>query len=45
MSLDGFIAFDDNGIGELLEWYENGDVEIVNEGELPPFHVTQASAD
>ena len=45
MSLDGFIAFDDNGIGELFEWYENGEVEIVNEGELPPFHVTQASAD
>jgi dihydrofolate reductase len=45
MSLDGFIAFEDNGIGELFEWYENGDVEIVNEGELPPFHVTQASAD
>lgn len=45
MSLDGFIAFDDNGIGELFEWYDNGDVEIVNEGELPPFHVTQASAD
>lgn len=45
MSLDGFIAFDDNNIGELFEWYDNGDVEIVNEGELPPFHVTQASAD
>jgi dihydrofolate reductase len=45
MSLDGFIAFDDNTIGDLFEWYDNGDVEIVNEGELPPFHVTQASAD
>ncbi len=45
MSLDGFIAFEDNDIGELFEWYDNGDVEIVNEGELPPFHVTQASAD
>ena len=45
MSLDGFIAFEDNTIGELFEWYDNGDVEIVNEGELPPFHVTQASAD
>jgi dihydrofolate reductase len=45
MSLDGFIAFEDNGIGELFEWYDNGDVEIVNEGELPPFHVTEASAD
>jgi dihydrofolate reductase len=45
MSLDGFIAYEDNTIGDLFEWYENGDVEIVNEGELPPFHVTQASAD
>ena len=45
MSLDGFIAFEDNDIGELFEWYDNGDIEIVNEGELPPFHVTQASAD
>jgi dihydrofolate reductase len=45
MSLDGYIAFDDNTIGELFEWYDNGDVEIVNDGELPPFHVTQASAD
>ena len=45
MSLDGFIAFEDNDIGELFEWYDNGDVEIVNEGELPPFHVTQASAE
>lgn len=45
MSLDGFIAFEDNDIGDLFEWYDNGDVEIQNEGELPPFHVTQASAD
>lgn len=45
MSLDGFVAFEDDDIGELFEWYENGDVEIVNEGELPPFHVTRASAD
>jgi len=45
MSLDGFIAFDDNSIGDLFEWYDNGDVEIVNEGELPPFHITPASAD
>jgi dihydrofolate reductase len=45
MSLDGYIAFDDNDIGELFEWYDNGDVEIENEGELPPFHVSRASAD
>ncbi|HEU0181632.1 MAG TPA: dihydrofolate reductase family protein [Agromyces mariniharenae] len=45
MSLDGFIAFEDDDIGDLFEWYDNGDVEIVNEGELPPFHVTRQSAD
>ena len=45
MSLDGYIAFEDDDIGDLFEWYENGDVEIVNEGELPPFHVTRQSAD
>ena len=45
MSLDGYIAFEDNDIGELFEWYDNGDVEIENEGELPPFHVSRASAD
>ena len=45
MSIDGYIAFEDNDIGDLFEWYDNGDVEIVNEGELPPFHVTRQSAD
>ncbi|MGW4929535.1 dihydrofolate reductase family protein [Agromyces sp. NPDC004153] len=45
MSLDGFVAFEDDDIGELFEWYDNGEVEIVNEGELPPFHVTRPSAD
>lgn len=45
MSLDGFVAFEDDSIGELFEWYDNGEVEIVNEGELPPFHVAPASAD
>jgi len=44
MSLDGFIAFDDNNIGDLFEWYDNGEVEIENEGELPPFHLTPESA-
>ena len=44
MSLDGFIAFDDNNIGDLFEWYENGEVEIENAGELPPFHLTPESA-
>jgi dihydrofolate reductase len=48
MSLDGFIAFDDNTIGDLFEWYDNGEVEVGNEGvegELPPFHLTPQSAE
>jgi len=45
MSLDGFIAFDDNTIGDLFEWYDNGDVPIENAGELPDFHVTPESAE
>lgn len=45
MSLDGFIAFDDNNIGDLFEWYDNGDIEIENAGDLPPFHLTPESAE
>ena len=44
MSLDGFIAYPDNNPGALFDWYEAGDVEIVNAGDLPPFHLTPASA-
>ncbi|SDH55631.1 dihydrofolate reductase family protein [Microbacterium pygmaeum] len=45
MSLDGFVASPDNDPGALFDWYEAGDVEIVNAGDLPPFHLTRASAD
>jgi dihydrofolate reductase len=45
VSLDGFIAYDDNSVGDLFEWYDNGDIEVVNAGSLPPFHLTPASAD
>ncbi|MDY0910493.1 dihydrofolate reductase [Microbacterium sp. CFBP9034] len=45
MSLDGFVAHEDNDPGRLFDWYEAGDVEIVNEGELGPFHLTPTSAD
>jgi dihydrofolate reductase len=45
VSLDGFIAFPDDSIGELFAWYDSGDVEVVNAGELPSFHLTRASAD
>jgi len=45
MSLDGFIAHEDDSIGHLFDWYDAGDIEIQNEGDLPPFHLTQQSAD
>jgi len=45
MSLDGYIAYDDDTIGDLFEWYQNGDVEVVNAGDLPPFRLTAPSAE
>ena len=45
MSLDGFVAYEDNDPGALFDWYEAGDVEVVNAGALPPFHLTRESAD
>ena len=44
-SLDGFVAYPNNDPGPLFDWYEAGDVEIVNAGDLPPFHLTKESAD
>jgi dihydrofolate reductase len=48
MSLDGYIATPDDGIGHLFDWYDAGDIEIGNKGrpgDLPPFHMSKASAD
>ena len=45
MSLDGFVAYPNNDPGPLFDWYEAGDVEVVNQGDLPPFHLTRESAD
>jgi dihydrofolate reductase len=45
MSLDGFIAYDDNTPGALFDWYDAGDVEVANAGDLPPFHLTPQSAE
>ena len=45
MSLDGFVAYPNNDPGPLFDWYQAGDVEVVNEGDLPPFHLTRESAD
>jgi dihydrofolate reductase len=44
-SLDGFIARTDDTPGPLFEWYEAGDVEVPNAGDLPPFHLSPASAE
>ena len=43
MSLDGFVAHPDNMPGRLFDWYEAGDRVVENEGDLPPFHLTEAS--
>jgi dihydrofolate reductase len=45
MSLDGFIALEDNSIGHLFDWYSAGDVEVEVEGDLPAFTLTKESAD
>jgi dihydrofolate reductase len=44
-SLDGFVAYPDDDPGPLFDWYEAGEVEVVNAGELPPFHLTPTSAE
>ncbi|WP_116950239.1 dihydrofolate reductase family protein [Jiangella endophytica] len=44
MSLDGYIAQPDDGIGELFEWYEAGDVAVENPNETVRFAVDEASA-
>lgn len=46
MSLDGYIAKDDNTIGTLFDWLQNGDVEFLTStgsGDMA-FHVSQSSA-
>ncbi len=45
MSLDGYIAKDDNTIGRLFDWYDNGDVEIPTATEGLTFHVSPQSAE
>ncbi|MTD16596.1 dihydrofolate reductase [Nakamurella sp. YIM 132087] len=44
MSLDGYVALDDNTVGPLFDWYEAGTVEWANHGDVPPFHLTTESA-
>jgi len=44
MSLDGFVAQPDDGIGELFEWYEAGSVTVPNPNETVEFKVDDSSA-
>lgn len=44
MSLDGYIANQDNTIGRLFDWYQNGDVEIPTASPTITFHLTPQSA-
>ena len=41
VSVDGYIADDNDDVGPLFEWYFNGDAELPGGG---PFKVSQASA-
>ncbi|TDD70673.1 deaminase [Jiangella aurantiaca] len=45
MSLDGYIAEPDDGIGELFEWYGAGDVSLPSANEGISFQVDEASAE
>jgi dihydrofolate reductase len=42
VSVDGFIADADDQVGPLFDWYANGDVELIDGGEIK---VSRASAD
>ncbi|MGC5222046.1 dihydrofolate reductase family protein [Micromonospora sp. DT81.3] len=45
MSIDGFIARDDDSVGPLFDWYEAGDVETWMPGHPVPFHLSQADSE
>jgi dihydrofolate reductase len=45
MSLDGYIAKDDNSIGRLFDWLQNGEVEIPTATENLTFHLSPQSAE
>jgi dihydrofolate reductase len=44
MSLDGFIADPDDGVGPLFDWYADGDVAFTFPGDGMPAQVSEASA-
>jgi dihydrofolate reductase len=45
VSLDGFIAADDDTVGPLFDWYDNGDVDVTFSDQQRVFRTTQATAD
>lgn len=45
MSLDGFIAYPDNTVGELFEWYTAGPVAVDTANEQVTLHTDEASAE
>jgi dihydrofolate reductase len=45
MSLDGYIAKDDNTIGHLFDWLQNGPVEITTVDDGITLHVSPPSAE
>lgn len=45
MSLDGFIADEQDGVGSLFDWYSAGDVELPSANPGIAFRVSDASAD
>ncbi|HEY0449698.1 dihydrofolate reductase family protein [Actinophytocola sp.] len=44
MSLDGFIADPDDGVRELFDWYDNGEVTVPSNDPRWTHHVSAASA-
>lgn len=44
MSLDGYIAKDDNTIGHLFDWLQNGEVELPTVDDAITFHLSPGSA-
>ncbi|MDT7576143.1 MAG: hypothetical protein QOH17_2476 [Pseudonocardiales bacterium] len=45
MSLDGYIAKEDNTIGRLFDWLQNGEVEFPTVNENLTFHLSPQSAE
>lgn len=45
MSLDGFIAHEDDRVDPLFEWFANGDVAFTGSDPDRVFHISKASAD